>query len=191
MSYTINSDLSIYNDQGQRLPRTEVARLIDTINANFSRPVSVYLMTTYDERILKVGIAEDTVIRKYQNERDFGAQLAILDTTVSMDRKSAGEIERSIHRFLIGLGRGPIFKQEYFKLLSHDVWLIRNILNETPIKAAPHIFDTLTADYVPMIHEYNRAAAYYSEEIRLHFGNSVSYHAAKEVKLLQLETDAA
>lgn len=192
MSYTIGSDLHIYNDLGERLPRTEVAGIIDAINDHLSRPVFVYLMTNITfQNVLKVGIAENVTIRQYQNERDFGGRLETLDVTMSLDRKAAGEIERSIHRFLTALERGPIFKQEYFKLVQHDVWLIRNVLNETPIKAAAHIFDVLTADYVPMLNQHHTSPAFYTEEIRLHFGNSVAYHAAKEVKCSQAVLTAA
>lgn len=192
MSYTIGSDMHIYAADGRKLPRTEVATVIDQVNAQLSRPVSLYMMTNITfQNTLKVGIADNVQKRKYENERDFGGRLEVLDVTVAMDRQAAGEIERSIHRFLTALGRGPIYKQEYFKLAKHDVWLLRNVLNEMPIKAAAYIFDLLRTDYVPMLRDYHAAPAFVTEEIRLHFGNSVAYHAGHEVKCMTPKKEAA
>lgn len=192
MNYTIGSDMHIYTADGRKLPRTEVAFVIDQVNASLSRPVSLYMMANITfQNTLKVGIADNVQKRKYENERDFGGRLEVLDVTVAMDRQAAGEIERSIHRFLTALGRGPIYKQEYFKLVKHDVWLLRNVLNEMPIKAAAYIFDLLRTDYVPMLQDYHAAPAFVTEEIRLHFGNSVAYHAGHEVKCMIPKAEAA
>ncbi len=91
MSYIIGSDMHIYDDNGERLPRTEVAKLIDTINANFSRPVSVYLMSDLAQTELKVGIADDVSKRRYQHEYDRGFAVQVLYATAAIDRAAAGK----------------------------------------------------------------------------------------------------
>lgn len=181
MSYTIGSDLYIYNQFGERLPRTEVAKLIDSINANFSRPVSVYLMSDIAQTELKVGIADDVSKRRYQHEYDRGFGVHVLHATAAIDRAGAGEIERSIHRFLSALGRPRTYATEWFKLYEHDVWLIRQMLNEMPLKAASAIFDVLSTQYPMYLAEHEKHPAYTVEEVRIGFGRNVEYHMQKEI----------
>lgn len=182
--YTIGPDMHIYNSNGERLPRTEVAALIDTINANFSRPVSVYLMTDSAQQELKIGIADDVNKRRGQHEYDRGFAVQILHATAAIDRAGAGEIERSIHRFLLSIGRAVTYKTEWFKLYEHDVWLIRQMLNEMPLKAAGAIFHILSNEYPAYLQQSKLHPAYVAEEIRIGFGRNLEYHYQRELKML-------
>lgn len=182
MSYTIGTDLHIYDDNGQRLPRTEVAKLIDTINANFSRPVSVYLMCDDQERELKVGIAENVQKRRREHEYERGFRVQTLYATAAIDRAGAGEIERSIHRFLESLGRERTYKTEWFVLQKHDVWLIQQMLDQMPLKAAHAIFDVLSSQYPTYLNLHTEHPAFATEEVRIGFGRNVEYHFTREVQ---------
>jgi len=189
MDYTIGSDLHIYNQFGERLPRTEVAKLIDSINANFSRPVSVYLMSDLDHKELKVGIADDVNKRRYQHEYDRGFAVQVLYATAAIDRAGAGEIERSIHRFLLAMGRERTYATEWFKLSTHDVWLIQQLLNEMPLKAASAIFDVLSTEYPAYLAQHEKHPAYTVEEVRIGFGRNVEYHMLKEIAARAVQVD--
>lgn len=180
--YTIGSDLHIYNRNGERLPRTEVAKLIDTINANFSRPVHVYLMSNLAQTELKVGIAEIIEKRRKEHEYDRGFAVQVLHATAAIDRAGAGQIERSIQRFLFAIGRKLTYKTEWFNLASHDVWLIQQMLNEMPLKAASPIFDVLTTEYPAYLAQYEMHPAYTLEEIQIGFGRNVEYHFQREIQ---------
>lgn len=182
MSYTIGTDLHIYNDLGERLPRTEVAKLIDTINANFSRPVSVYLMCDDQQCELKVGIAENVEKRRREHEYERGFRVQMLHATAAIDRAGAGEIERSIHRFLSSLNRPRTYKTEWFTLQHHDVWLIRQMLDQMPLKAAYAIFDVLSSEYPMYLDLHTEHPAFATEEVRIGFGQNVEYHFTREIQ---------
>lgn len=183
MSYTIGSDMHIYTADGRKLPRTEVAALVDQINAQLSRPVHIYLMGDMGEDVLKVGIAENVEKRRRENEYDCGFKLQTLHVSQAMDKVSAIEVERGIHNFLRKLkSRGPIYKNEYFQLWAHDVWLIRTMLTQMPLKAARAIFDSLTNEYVALLHQYETSPDFVREEVRLQFGENILYHFNKEVE---------
>lgn len=182
MSYTIGTDLHIYDDNGQRLPRTEVARLIDTINQNFSRPVSVYLMCDDQQHELKVGIAENVEKRRREHEYERGFHVQVLHATAAIDRAGAGEIERSIHRFLLAIGRTRTYKTEWFRLFDHDVWLIRQMLEQMPLKAASAIFDVLSNEYPGYLTLHDDHPAFATEEVRIGFGSNVLYHFTREIE---------
>lgn len=181
MQYVIGSDSFLYSEDGHRLSRTNAGKIIDKLESNLSRPVSVYLMADHQRGWLKVGIAQNVNHRQSQLEYAHSVGLELLHETTALDRQMAGEIERSIHRFLTALKRGPVLDQEWFTLIEHDIWLIRNILNEMPIKAARPIFDTLMA-YVDLLGVYPSEPEYIREEIKIGFGSSVFYHFQKEVK---------
>lgn len=188
MSYTIGTDLHIYNESGERLPRTEVAKLIDSINANFSRPVSVYLMCDKEQRELKVGIAENVEKRRREHEYERGFVVQVLFATPAIDRAGAGEIERSIHRFLLALGRTRTYKTEWFTLNKHDVWLVQQMLNEMPLKACSAIFDVLSNEYPMYLDLHTEHPAYATEEVRIGFGRNVEYHFTREIKSRIVQT---
>lgn len=179
MQYVVGADSFLYDESGHRLSRTNTAQIIDALEHNLSRPVSVYLMIDHERGLIKVGIAENVNRRQNQLENEHKVGLELVHETTALDRQMAGQIERSIHRFLIALNRGPVIDQEWFKFAEHDLWLIRNILNEMPIRAAYPIFSTLL-DYVDLLTTYPSEPEYVSEEIKIGFGSSVFYHFQKE-----------
>lgn len=170
----------ILDSNGQKLPRTQAFKTLQSLD--IERPCELYIIANQLEDMIKIGISHHPSIRKFQLEQQYPhlGKLKILQTVRFHSDDAARIAEGSIHVFLGALNRGPVLDREWFAPKPHDMWLIRWLLNEMPIRFIAHIFEELESGYVELLVDYPNHPDYIAEEILLGYGHAVFSHFRHE-----------